>query len=235
MLGVASRMAQYCIGKGQAVSPALAGTFLHLLTWLMELCEAELRASGSPQGALQPGLALCFPVLLPGLARMKSAMSRQAGAGSFAWQTTVGARVVLGPAECRTRTTRPLGPSVASKEQEQQRSTPTPVLEARKGVAEKRWRHRSAWSAGMEHMTRPVKLVGDITMACIERGSLRYVPLEPADIPAVLRGVLPALDPPDALLHVSAAMWAAPQVRCDLSRAGRNRSLCSLADIRRLL
>lgn len=41
VLGVSTRLAQYCIGPGDPVSPALAGTFFGVLGLLVALCVAE--------------------------------------------------------------------------------------------------------------------------------------------------------------------------------------------------
>ena len=49
VLGLSTRLAQYCIGPGVAISPELAGRFLQLLSWLAELCDAEAARDARPK------------------------------------------------------------------------------------------------------------------------------------------------------------------------------------------
>lgn len=66
--------------------------------------------------------------------------------------------------------------------------------------------------AGSQQTIRPAKLASSVVMACIERGSLRFVPLDACYIPALLRCVMWGGAAPDAVLLFSAALWAAAQV-----------------------
>lgn len=48
VLGLATRLAQYCIGPGNSISPALVQQFLKLLEWLVALCDEDLPLTGQP-------------------------------------------------------------------------------------------------------------------------------------------------------------------------------------------
>lgn len=63
-----------------------------------------------------------------------------------------------------------------------------------------------------KRLTRPVEVVTGVLIACLERGCLRTVPLAPSDLTALVRCIVPTLDPAEALTFLATALWATLQV-----------------------
>lgn len=71
VLGLATRMVQYCIGPGAPVSPGLAAGFLRLLRQLMARCVEEAESVAAPEGRGSPHLTHSPALMLYSCGSMK--------------------------------------------------------------------------------------------------------------------------------------------------------------------